>query len=224
MSEFTNEHMTPWGYVYDAETLPDFLTVAEFNAYTASKFAGDTRVAANLPSASAAIRNYCGWHISPNLVCGMLYRVQDLRDAFIGSDLLVQLPASFVTGVSKIVLDAKWNEDADDWDGEIITDPDRFDWGVSGLLRIYDAGPRDRKSRIFIKYNAGLNDTAISDLKELTANLVTHAVRNPYGVNSEAAGGVSVSYSSAWSSGTGSTSLANDTRETLNAYKVKGVF
>ena len=196
MSEFTNEHMTPWGYVYDAETLPDFLTVAEFNAYTASKFAGDTRVAANLPSASAAIRNYCGWHISPNLVCGMLYRV----------------------------LDAKWNEDADDWDGEIITDPDRFDWGVAGLLRIYDAGPRNRKSRIFIKYNAGLNNTAIPDLKELTANLVTHAVRNPYGVNSEAAGGVSVSYSSAWSSGTGSTSLANDTRETLNAYKVKGVF
>lgn len=225
MSEFTNGKLSPWGYIYDAETLPDLLTATEFNNFTASKFAGDTRITANIPSASASIRNFCGWHISPSLTCGIKYRVQDIRDAFIGPDLLVQLPATYVTGVSKIVLDAKWNEDADDWEGEIIEDPDRFDFDMGGgLLRIYDVGPRDRKSQIFIKYTAGFPDTEIPALKELTANMVTHAVTSPYGVNSETAGGVSISYSSTWAGQAGSTSLTNDTREVLEAYKVKGVY
>ena len=225
MSEFEHGQMSPWGYIYDAETLPDFLTATEFNNYTASKFAGDTRVTSNIPSATASIRNFCGWHISPSLDCGMLYRVMDLRDAFSYGDLIIQLPATFVTDVAKVVLDAKWNEGAGDWDGEVIEDSDRFDFGMGdGLLRVYDVGQRDRKSRIFVKYTAGFPGTDIPDIKELTANMVTHAVTSPYGVSSEAAGGVSISYSPTWSNQAGSTALANDTREVLEAYKLKEVF
>lgn len=225
MTEFEHGTLTPWGYIIDAETVPDFLTVEEFNAFTGSKFAGDVRIAANIPSATAAIRNFCGWHIAPNLTCGMLYRVQDLRDAFIGTDVLVQLPAMHVTSVEKIVLNAKWNEDAEDWDGDIITDPDRFDYGMGdGLLRIYDVGACSRRSKIFIRYEAGYDLTDIAAIKELTANRVTHAVANPYGVNSEAAGGVSVSYSGTWSNSASSTALANDAREVLEPYRLKGVF
>lgn len=225
MSEFEHGQQSPWGYIIDAETIPDFITETEFDAYTASKYHGDVRVAAIIPSASQTIRNFCGWHISPSLSCGMLYRVQDIRDAFIGPDLLVQLPATFVSEVSKIVLDAKWNEDAEDWDGEVITDPDRFDIeSANGLLRIFDVGARDRRSKIFIKYTAGLPEGAIQDIKELTANLITHAVASPYGISSEAAGGVSISYSSTWAGRAGSTALTNDTRETLETYKVKGVY
>ena len=225
MSEFEHGNLTPWGYIIDAQTLPDLLTVTEFNNFTGNKFTGDTRITANIPSASQSLRNYCGWHISPNLTCGMLYRVQDIRDAFTGPDLLVQLPATFVTGVEKVVLDAKWNEEAEDWDGEILTDPDAFDFGMGGgLLRVYDVGPRDRRSKIFVRYSAGFADTAIPSIKEIAADMVTHAVANPYGVNSEAAGGVSISYSSTWASQNGSTALANNTRAVLDAYKVKGVF
>ena len=100
MSEFSHPNLTPWGYTVDAETIPDFITTAEFAYYTANKFGNDTRIAANIPSATQAIRNYCGWHISPSLLCGMVYRVADLRDAFVGCDLLIQLPATFVSGVS----------------------------------------------------------------------------------------------------------------------------
>ena len=224
MSEFQNGNLTPWGYMIDAQTLPDFLTAQEFNNFTGNKFTGDVRITANIPSATETIRNYCGWHISPNLTCGMLYRVQDLRDAFVGPDLIIQIPATFVTDVEKIVLDAKWNEDENDWDGEIITDTDRFDFQTGGLLRVYDVGPRDRKSKIFVRYKAGFATTAISSIKEITADMVTHSVVNPYGVNSEAAGGVSISYSATWASQAGSTALANNTRSVLDAYKVKGVF
>ena len=225
MSEFLHPNLSPWGYTYDAETLPNFLTAQEFSNYTNGKFGTtDTRIASNITSATAAIRNYCGWHISPSLTCGMLYNVHDLRDAFVGPDLLIQLPATFVSGVTKIVLGAKWNTEADDWDGEIITDPDRFDVQQGGLLRVYDVGYLDRKAKLFVKYQAGLPDTNIAVIKELTANKVTHAVTNAYGVTSEAAGGVSVTYNSTWSGRSSSTTLADDSREVLNAYKVKGVY
>ena len=225
MSEFEHPNLSTWGYTYDAETLPDFITTTEFSSFTNGKFGTtDTRISSNITSASAAIRNYCGWHISPSLTCGMLYNVHDLRDAFVGPDLLIQLPATFVSGVTKIVLGAKWNTEADDWDGEIITDPDRFDVQQGGLLRVYDVGYLDRKAKLFVKYQAGLPDTNIAVIKELTANKVTHAVTNAYGVTSEAAGGVSVTYNSTWSGRSSSTTLADDSREVLNAYKVKGVY
>lgn len=225
MSEFEHPNLSPWGYTYDAETLPDFINTTEFINYTNGKFGTtDTRISANITSASASIRNYCGWHISPSLSCGMLYNVHDLRDAFVGPDLLIQLPATYVTQVSKIVLYAKWNTDLDDWDGEVITDPDRFDLDPSGLLRLYDVGYLDRKTKIFVKYTAGLPNTNIAVIKELTANKVTHAVTNAYGVTSEAAGGVSVTYNASWSGRSGSTALADDSREVLDAYRVKGVY
>ena len=225
MAEFEHGTLSPWGYVYDAEALPDFLTMTDFALYTNAKFGTtDTRIAANISSASASIRNFCGWHVSPSLVCGMLYNVYDLRDAFSGRDLLIQLPATFVTGISKVVLNAVWDEDNATWLGEVIEDQSRFDNGMgSGLLKVYDVGPLDRRSKIFVKYTAGFPETAIPIIKELTANGVTHALTNTYGVNSEAAGGVSVSYNNSWT-GKGSTALANDAREALEPYRVKGVF
>ena len=208
MSNFT---LSPWGYAIDAESIPNFLTPADFQAYTGSKFSiADSRIVANIPSASASIRNYCGWHIAPNLLCSMTYNIRDLRDAFVGPDLLIQLPATHVTAITKVEID-----------GEELTE---YEIGMgTGLLRVYDVGCRDRKSKITIEYRAGYPDGQISVIKELASNLVTHSLTNTYGVNSEAAGGVSVSYNSAWT-GRGATSLSNDTREVLEPYKVKGVF
>lgn len=221
MSEFTNPNPTPWGYIVDAETIPDLLTADEFNNFTASKYAGDSRVTANIQSATAAIRNFCGWHIAPSLTCGMIYRVADLRDAFVGPDLLVQLPATFVTCVSKIVLNAVLNELSGEYEGDVV---DEYDLDQSGILRIYDANVCSRKSKIFIKYQAGLPLNNIAAIKELVANRVTHAVASSYGVMSEAAGGVSVTYSASWAGNTRSGSLPDDTREVLEPYRCKGVF
>jgi hypothetical protein len=151
----------------------------------------------------------------------MVYRVLDLRDSFVGSDLLIQLPATFVTSVEKIVINAVLNPLTQSYEGDEITE---FDAEPSGLIRVYDVGCLDRKSRIFIKYRAGLPDDQISVVKELTAHRVTHAVTSSYGVMSEAAGGVSVTYNASWAGNTRSTALPDDNREVLEAYKVKGVF
>lgn len=220
MSEFENGKMSPWGYIIDAQTLPNLLNESEFSAFTGGKFIGDRRITANIPSATASIRNFCGWHIAPNLTCGALFNIHDLKDAFVGSDLNVQLPATFITSIDKIIVNAKLNADTGEYEGDELTD---FDIIGKGLVKVYDVSARDRKARIFIKYKAGFSLDDIAVIKELAANKVTHAVTNTYGVNSEAAGGVSVSYNSAWT-GSGSTSFNDDSREVLDAYKVKGVY
>lgn len=224
MSEFVNGKQSPWGYIYDSETLPNLINTTEFAQFTNGKYGTtDARILPNIASASAAIRNFCGWHIAPSLDCGMLYNVHDLRDAFVGPDLLIQLPATFVTKVIKVVIGAVWDEDAGDWKGEII-DAERIDAGMGdGLVRIYDVGHLDRKAKIFIKYTAGFTNDAIAAVKELAAASVVRALTNTHGVVSEAAGGVSVSYNATWS-GKGSTALVNDARDVLDVYKVRRVF
>ena len=211
---------TIWGYTLTTATsLTDFLTVQEFNTFTANKFTGDVRIEPNIHSATQSIQNYCGWHIYPNLECEMIYRVLDLRDCFVGSDLLIQLPATFVTEISSILLNPIFEDNV--WSGTVLAD---FDLSESGLLRIYDVGSIDRKARIRIVYKAGLDSANMDVLKELTAHRVTHAVTSSYGVVSESAGGVSVAYNSAWAGNTRSTALPDDNKEVLNAYRCKGVF
>lgn len=211
---------TTWGYkLTTASSLTDFLTTSEFNNFTASKYAGDVRIEPNIHSATLSIQNYCGWHIFPNLECEMVYRVLDLRDCFIGSDLMIQLPSTFTTEVTSILLNAKFEDNT--WTGDEITD---FDFSESGLLRLYDVSNIDRRSKIRIVFKSGIDSTQMDVLKELTAHRVVHAVSSSYGVTSESAGGVSVTYNSSWAGNTRSTALPDDNKEILNVYRVKGVF
>lgn len=212
--------LTPWGYkLLNTESLPNFITAQEFDSYTNSRFHGDARIEANIPSATRSIQNYCGWHIYPNLACEMVYRVFDIRDCFVGPDLLIQLPATLVTGVGSILLNARQEDDT--WTGDEVTD---YNLDEHGLLRIYDVSGIDRKSKIRIVFNAGLPEAQMDLLKELTAHRVVHAVSSSYGVTSESAGGVSVTYNASWAGNTRSTALSDDSKEILGTYRVKGVF
>lgn len=215
-------YQTSWGYTLtNASGLTDFITTAEFNSYTNSKFTNDTRIASNIPSATRAMQNYCGWHIYPNLECEMVYRVADLRDCRVGYDLLIQLPSRMVTTISSILLDAVYDSVNEQWTGTAFTD---FDFESNGLLRLYDFSRYDKRSKIRIVFYSGLTADQMSDIKELTAHRVVHAVTSPYGVTSEAAGGVSVTYNASWAGNTRSTALPSDNKEVLQPYVVRGVF
>jgi len=212
---------TPWGYTLtDAESLPDFLTPSQFIEFTNNKFSiQDARIKTNIPAATRSIQNYCGWHVYPNLECEMVYRIFDIRDCIVGSDLVIQLPATFVTSIKSVLLNA--SKVGSVWVGEPTTD---FDLDESGILRLYDFGYYDRRSKIYILYDAGVGAEQMDLLKELVANRVTHAVTSSYGVMSETAGSVSVSYNASWAGNTRSTALPDDNKEILNPFKVKGVY
>lgn len=116
----------------------------------------------------AAARNECGWHVTPVARCR--YSADSEATARI-----VQLPCTHVVAVESV---------------EVAGVPVVFDWRPNGLVRI----PRkdgDGWGDIVIVYKAGIEDASAF------MSVVNHnAASTPSGVQSESAGGVSVTYSS----------------------------
>lgn len=203
---------TKWGYTLpDLNALPDMLSDEEFDEYTANRYAGDVRIAPNIKSACAAVRNYCGWHIFPSASCSMTVLMNDKRVTRNNSDLLIQLPAAFVTEVLSVTVD-----------GETYM----ATCETNGILRVYDVefSTLKRYSPIEVIYKAGVDEDTIDELKELIASRVTHATASSNGITSEAAGGVSVTYNASWVNSASATTLPDSTREVLAPYRVRGVF
>ena len=201
--------LTNWGYSVDGE-LTDFITTTEFDVYTAYKFSDDARIAPNITAGSTAIRNYCGWHLYPELPCELSTTFFDRRVSEGRGGVLIQLPARFVTEVTSITI------------GDRACD--KYVLEPNGLLKVYEVPACMEYTPIVIQYMAGLPEELMDAIKELTANRVTHAVSSSYGVTSEAAGGVSITYTAAWAGNTRATALPDDNKEVLEPYKVGGVF
>ena len=203
---------TKWGYTLpDLDSLPDMLSDEEFDEFTANRYAGDVRIAPNIKSACAAVRNYCGWHIFPSASCSMTVLMNDKRVTRNNSDLLIQLPAAFVTEILSVTVDGKTYMATCE---------------TNGILRVYDVefSTLKRYSPIEVTYTAGVDEDTIDELKELIASRVTHATASSNGITSEAAGGVSVTYNASWVSSASATTLPDSTREVLAPYRVRGVF
>lgn len=202
--------MTEWGYTLpDVDTIPDILTTDEFNTMTGGKFAGDARIPAAIKAACGAVRNYCGWHVSPALSCvvssAALYGNGSLKR--VGADVLLQLPARLVSGVTSVTID-----------GDAHTD---YRIEPNGLIYLFDAPALTRKSEIEITYTAG---TASEVVKDLVANNVTHSLASSYGVTSESAGGMSITYNGGWVNADKASALTDVTKEALTSYRLQGVF
>lgn len=201
-------YMTTWGYeLPDAESLADIISVEEFNTMTAGRYTGDIRISSGIAAASLALRNYCGWHLTGSLSCKATYTATNRRIICHGSDLTIQLPTRFLSAVSSVKIG---DESTNDWAFE-----------TNGLLTIYDAPICDRRTAIKVEYTAGIPDA--SAIKELVAQMVTLQVAKSYGVTSEAAGGVSITYNSAWTNGSFSSVLDNNVA-LLAPYRLEGVF
>ena len=207
--------LTTWGYtITDADSLPPMLTEAEFNVLTANKYASDTRIPGNIAAACEAIRNYCGWHVNPPQACSFSERLLmgNGRIKRAGADFLVQLPATFVPGVSSVTIGGK------EWTDYAVE--------ANGLLRLFDVYVHGltRKTEIVVTYTAGITAGSMSAIKELIAHRVTHALVSSAGVQSETAGGVSVTYSANWINSARATALADDNKEVLAPYRLREVF
>jgi len=204
---------TTWGYtITDEGVLPPMLTVEQFNTFTANKYAGDARIESNIDAACAAIRNWCGWHVYPVQACSITERLLagNGRVKRAGDDLLIQLPATFVSTPVTVTIDGAPFDD--------------FDLAPNGILRLFDVGWMTRRTQVAVTYTAGLSDGMMGGIKELIAGRVNHALAQPYGVQSESAGGVSVTYSASWAASASASALPDDNKEVLSPYRVRGVF
>lgn len=212
--------VTNWGYTLpDLDVLPDLLIADEFHSYTAYKYAGggatgEARVVAELKAASAAIRDYCGWHVSPSASCSMSEHLLygNGRVKRVANDLMIQLPAKFVSAVSQILIGEAEHTD--------------FALETNGILHVFDVNTcgLSRKMQITVNYTAGIGASGLGAVKELAAHMATHALAVPAGITSEAAGGVSVTYNAHWANSTRATALPDDSKDVLAPYRIQGVF
>lgn len=201
--------LTNWGYSVDGE-LADFITNQEFDDFTADKFTGDVRIGSDIKAATAAIRNYVGWHLFPELPCELSTTFFDRRVSEGRGGILIQLPAKFVTEITSVRIDNVLCE--------------KFTLEMSGLLKVYGVPAHAEYTPIVVNYKAGLPSDLMDAIKELTAHRVTHALSSSYGVTSEAAGGISITYNASWAANPRATALPLDNKEVLIPYRVGGVY
>lgn len=202
--------LTNWGYeLTGIDTLPDLMTFEEYVAYTGRRD-NQERVEKEISAACAAIRNFVGWHLGPSEACEMEAAFLDRRITKAGKDVLIQLPARYVTDISSITING--------------IERDRYVLDTAGLLRVIDVKGVERYAPVVVTYTAGLSENLLAPVKELIAHRVTHAIAVPPGITSEASGGVSVTYNANWINNSRATALAGDNKELLVPYKVQGVF
>lgn len=205
--------LTTWGYALtDVDAVPSMLTVAEYNAFTANKYQSDSRAEPDIKAAAAAVRNYCGWHVYPSLACELNTTLYDKAVTVLDRMILIQLPATFVSSVESITVDGV------EYDSYVLM--------PNGILRIFGLPWSHMKlwTPVVINYTAGLPEGGADAVKELIAHRVTHALASSDGVQSETAGGVSITYSANWTNSARSTALADDNKEVLSPYRLRGVF
>ena len=206
--------LTTWGYsMTDVDEVPGMMTLSEFNSMTAEKYLADSRVEPDIKAATAAIREFCGWHVYPSQACELNTTFFDKRVSVVDRMLLIQLPATFVSSIELIQI------------GDEVID-ETYVLMPNGILRVYGFGWSRLKmwTPVVVRYIAGLPEGAADGLKELIAHRVTHALASSEGVQSETAGGVSVTYNANWINNSRATALADDNKEVLSPYRLRGVF
>lgn len=170
--------ITAWGY--EVSDLEPIITADEFNELTNDTYASNPRVASAVAAASQAVRNYCGWHITPSMDC-VCYPIADGK--------LLKIPAGYVSAISSVTED----------DTEL--ESGQYEWRHDGLMRRCSFRFWSRLwDGIKVEYTAGYDAEAVPDLVEAVCAIAAGVLAVSAGVTSESADGVSISYSASASS------------------------
>lgn len=184
---------TAWGYDVNDDLAP-IISESVFIEMTGGAFAGNPRAGAAVKAASQAVRNYCGWHISPAVSC-------TANPVITGN--VARLPASYVSSIESI----KEND---------VTIED-YEWRKDGLIRRMSGWTKDWDG-VEAEYTAGYDVTAVPDLVEAVCSIASGVLSVSAGVVSESADGVTISYSANASSI--AAALTSNQKSALEPYKV----
>lgn len=183
---------TPWGYTVDS--LDSMISVSDFRALCPGMSSTDEQVQAVLDAVSAAVRDYCGWHVSPSLECTFTGH---------GEGGLLILPAMGVTSVESLSVS-----------GEAVTD---YEWTAAGMVRLKGVTFPNEWRSVVCTYNAGFSIGAIG---QVVAQIASNALAAAPGVANERAGNVSITYNQTGAGITGGVSLLPRDYEILAPYKL----
>ena len=183
---------TPWGYTVDE--LAPIISVEQFRVLCPGLSSTDDEVAAVLDAVSAAIRDYCGWHVAPSLECTFTGE---------GDGRLLMLPAMGMVAVDSLEVD-----------GETVTD---FQWSTNGMVRLKSSTFPDIWRSVVCTYTAGFDAGVIG---HVVAQIASNALVAAPGVSSERVGDVSIAYNQTGAGITGGVSLLPRDYALLAPYKL----
>ena len=188
--------VTPWGYeLADVDSLPPILTVSEFEDMVPGLSSTPEQMEAVLASASAAVRDWCGWHVAPSLACTWIGD---------GDGACAFLPCMGVTDVASVFDN-----------GHAVSS---FEWRSSGIVRRTDGHVfSDGWRSLVIGYTAGYGSAAIG---QVVAQLAANALVASPGVAEEHAGNVGITYNRTGNGVTGGVRLLDSDKETLSPYRI----
>lgn len=188
--------LTPWGYSVGG-SLPDLITVDEFNDATGNRYADRTNVPDAISAASASIRSYCGWHVAPVLECVCVL------DGERGD---IWLPTCGLTAVESVEFDGA---------AQVVK-------GFNRLGRVRTDQPQPcGLGNVTVTYTAGFDLCACADLMRVVVQRVEATIAlQSYGVSQETAGNMSISYSGAALSDVGGAYIPPTAAVALQPYKL----
>lgn len=190
--------LTPWGYSIDAQSVPEIIDVTTFNQMTGGRYASDERLESAISAATASIRAYCGWHVAPILEC------ECVMDGERGD---IWLPCVGLRSVESVEFDGV---------GQTVSGFNRL-----GRVRTANPQPIGGLGNVSVAYTAGFDVAAAPDLADVIAQRVVAAVAlGSYGIASESAGGVSISYSGTALSDAGGVFLTDSVKAALTPYRL----
>ena len=184
--------VTPWGYSVD--DMQSLISVEQFRLLCPGLSSTDAQIQAVLDSVSAAIRDYCGWHVAPSLECTYIGD---------GEGHLLMLPAMGVTEVDSLTID-----------GDVATD---YEWTAAGMVRLKKSTFPDKWRSVECVYTAGFTSAAIG---QVVAQIASNAIVAAPGVANERVGDVSIAYNQTGTGITGGVSLLPRDYELLAPYKL----
>ena len=186
---------TPWDYEITNTSLPPIIDATEFDAITGGVMSSTTeQKTKKLEGVSSAIRDYCGWHVSPSRTCVFTGN---------GEGRLLVLPAMAVTAVEYVRIDG---EDAE------------FEWMSNGLVRLKSGRFPDSWRSVECRYTAGYDSASV--LGEIVAQIASNALAAAPGIVEEHAGSVGATYNKTGDGITGGVSLLQRDMALLNPYKL----
>lgn len=197
--------MTPWGYM--ASDVPDLITPQDIEDATGGRIkATDPRLPSTISSVSAAIRDYCRWHVAPSLTCTWAGDPH--------GDVIV-LPARIITGVTSVMTNAKLGEDIT---GDEL-DPSSYHWYPDG--RVY-VGRGCGRGIMAVTYTAGI-DAESTSLSSIASQIAANALVATAGVQREQAGQVSITYNAVAAGVSGGIALLERDRMLLAPYRLEAL-
>lgn len=200
------ETMTPWGYSVelDGDAMPPLVDASDLSGLTGGRFGPETEgVDAVLSAVSAAVRDACGWHVSPTLPC-----VERTN----GPGRVIALRTLLVHGIDSV-----------DEAGRELSDGE-YEWSACGMLRraCFRSWPVSWGS-VVVRYRSGIPVEMAQSLKAVVAQVASNCLAAPSGVQSESAGNVSISYNQTASGVSGGVRLLDSDIAMLRPYMLREV-